>query len=83
VKGGAGMAFVRNWIDTLGPDAVNSKALSVVVGTGWIFRYDKRVGVELFVIQHAGALGDLQTGSGDVPDVMGNYWSIGAAIVFR
>jgi hypothetical protein len=83
VKGGAGMAFVRNWIDTLGPDAVNSKALSVVVGTGWIFRYDKRVGIELFAMQHAGALGDLQTSAGDVPDVMGNYWSIGAAIVFR
>jgi hypothetical protein len=83
LKGGAGMAFIRNWIDTLGPDAINSKALSVVIGGGWVFRADKRVGLELFASQHAGALGDLQTASSDVPDVMGNYWSIGAALVFR
>jgi hypothetical protein len=83
LKGGAGMAFIRNWVDTLGPDAINSKALSVVIGGGWVFRADKRVGLELFASQHAGALGDLQTASSEVPDVMGNYWSFGAALVFR
>ena len=82
-KGGAGMAFIRNWVDTLGSGAINSKALSVVIGTGWVFRADKRVGFELFASQHAGALGDLQTAAGDVPDVLGNYWSIGGALVFR
>ena len=82
-KGGAGMAFIRNWVDTLGPGAINSKALSVVIGTGWVFRPDKRVGFEVFASQHAGALGDLQTATSEVPDVMGNYWSIGAALVFR
>lgn len=83
LKGGAGMAFVRNWIDTLAPDAINSKALSVVIGGGWAFRVDRRVGLQLFATQHALALGDLQTSHAEVPDVMGNYWSIGAAIVFR
>lgn len=83
MKGGAGMAFVRNWVDTLGPGAINSKALSIVVGGGWAFRVEKRVGFELFASQHAGALGDLQTATADVPDVMGNYWSIGGALVFR
>jgi hypothetical protein len=82
-KGGAGMAFIRNWVDAIGPGAINSKALSVVIGTGWVFRADKRVGLELFASQHAGALGDLQTATGEVPDVLGNYWSIGAALVFR
>ena len=82
-KGGAGMAFVRNWVDTLGPGAINSKALSVVIATGWAFRPDKRVGWQLFASQHAAALGDLQTSTGDVPDVIGNYWSVGAALVFR
>jgi hypothetical protein len=82
-KGGAGMAFIRNWVDAIGPGAINSKALSVVIGTGWVFRADKRVGLELFASQHAGALGDLQTAAGEVPDVLGNYWSIGAALVFR
>jgi hypothetical protein len=83
LKGGAGMAFVRNWIDTLGPDAINSKALSVVIGGGWAFRMERRVGFQLFATQHALALGDLQTSTADVPDVMGNAWSLGAAIVFR
>ena len=83
LKGGAGMALVRNWIDTLGPDAINSKALSVVIGGGWAFRTNDRVGFQLFATQHALALGDLQTAHSNVPDVMGNYWSIGAAIVFR
>ena len=83
VKGGAGMAFIRNWVDTLGPGSINSKALSIVVGGGWAFRTDQRVGFQLFASQHAGALGDLKTADADVPDVMGNYWSIGAALVFR
>ena len=83
MKGGAGMAFVRNWVDTLGSGAINSKALSIVVGGGWAFRTEQRVGFQLFASQHAGALGDLKTADSDVPDVMGNYWSIGAALVFR
>lgn len=83
LKGGAGMAFVRNWIDTLGTGSINSKALSIVIGGGWAFRSDKRVGWQLFATQHAVALGDLKTGDADVGDVMGNAWSLGAAIVFR
>jgi hypothetical protein len=83
VKGGAGMAFVRNWVDATGPGAINSKALSVVVGAGWVFRPAERVGLQIFAAQHATALGDLQTGDGAVGDVVGNSWSIGAAIVIR
>jgi hypothetical protein len=83
LKTGAGMAFVHNWIDTLGPDAINQKALSVVIGGGWAFRTEQRLGFQLFAAQHALALGDLQTAHGEVNDVMGNYWSLGAAIVIR
>ena len=83
LKAGAGMGFVRNWIDTLGPDAIDQKALSVVIGGGWAFRPEQRVGFQLFATQHALALGDLQTAHESVQDVMGNYWSIGAAIVIR
>jgi hypothetical protein len=83
VKGGAGMAFVRNWVDATGPGAINSKALSVVIGGGWAFRPGERVGLQIFATQHAGALGDLQTSEGDIPDVIGNFWSFGAALVFR
>ena len=77
------MAFIRNWVDAVGPGAINSKALSVVIGGGWAFRASNRIGFQVFASQHAGAIGDLQTAAGDVPDVMGNFWTIGGAIVFR
>lgn len=83
VKGGAGMAFVRNWVDAVGPEPIFSKALSVVIGTGWEFRATERLGLQVFGTQHAGAIGDLQTSTGPVPDVMGNFWTLGAAIVLR
>ena len=83
VKGGAGMAFVRNWVDAIGPDPVNQKALSVVIGAGWAFRWAERVGLQVFGAQHVAALGDLKTAEEDVPDVVGNFWSLGAAIVIR
>jgi hypothetical protein len=40
------------------------------------------VGVEIFGMQHAGALGDRQTASNPADDV-GNFRSVGAALVFR
>jgi hypothetical protein len=83
LKGGAGLAFVRNWIDLSASGPLTSKALSVVIGGGWHFRPAARVGLELFASQHAAALGDLQLASDDVPDIMGNFWSVGAAIVIR
>jgi len=83
VKGGAGMAFVRNWVDTLSPDSFNSKALSVIIGGGWVFRPTARLGLQLFATQHAIALGDLQSAQGEIPDVIGNRWSVGAAFVIR
>jgi len=83
VKGGAGMAFVRNWVHTIGPHPDDSKALAVVFGGGWEFRTSTRVGLQLFAMQHVGALGDLQTAAGPVADVTGNFWSLGAAIVIR
>ena len=83
LKGGAGMAFVRNWVDVLGSDSFNGKALSVVIGAGWAFRPAARIGLQLFGMQHALALGDLQTSDGQIPDVVGNRWSLGVALVIR
>ena len=83
VKGGAGMAFVRNWVDVLGSDSFNEKALSVVIGAGWVVRPTARLGLQFFAAQHALALGDLQASQGQIPDVIGNRWSIGAAVVIR
>ena len=83
VKGGAGMALLRNWVDVTGQDSINSKALSVVIGTGWAFRPARRLGFQVFASQHVAALGDFQTAVEDVPDVVGNFWSIGVAVVIR
>ena len=83
LKGGAGMAFVRNWVDVLGPDSFNEKALSVIIGAGWVVRPTARVGLQVFATQHALAMGDLQASQGLIQDVIGNRWSIGAAVVIR
>jgi len=83
MKGGAGMAYVRNFIDTISSESLDSKALSLVIGAGWEFMPLRRIGFQLFGSQHVAALGDLATIDGDVPDVVGNFWSFGAAIVIR
>ncbi len=83
LKGGAGLAFLRNWVDAVGPSSIDQKALSVVVGAGWVFRPADRLGLEIFGMQHAGAIGDVQTSEGPIENVMGNFWSVGAAVVIR
>jgi len=83
VKGGAGMALIRNWVDAFGANAFNSKALSVVIGAGWAFRPADRIGLQLFGTQHASAIGDFETVAATVQDVVGNYWSLGASIIIR
>jgi len=83
LKAGAGMAFVRNWVDVLGPDSFNEKSLSVLIGAGWVVRPTARLGLQIFATQHALALGDLQASQGPINDVIGNRWSVGAAVVVR
>jgi hypothetical protein len=83
LKGGAGMAFLRNWVDAIGPGPMNQKALSVIIGGGWAFRPDQRVGFQFFAAQHVAALGDAQTTAATVEDVVANFWSLGVSIVIR
>ena len=83
LKGGAGMAFVRNWVDVIGSDSFNEKALSVTIGAGWVFRPTGRLGLQVFGAQHALAMGDLQAAEGPIEDVIGNRWSLGAAVIIR
>ena len=83
VKGGAGMALVRNWVQTVGPNPDDQKALAVVYGAGWEFNLKSRLGLQLFASQHVGALGDLQTVNGSISNVTANFWSVGGAIVIR
>jgi len=83
VKGGAGMAFVKNYVETLGPHPDRQKALSVVFGGGWEFNPKGRFGLQLFATQYVGALGDLQLATGTVSNVTANFWALGGAIVIR
>ena len=85
VKAGLGMAFVKNWI--ISPDiedtGVRSKALALGLGAGWEWRVSRHFGVQILGAQHVAALGDLELARGTVENVMGNFWSVGAAIVVR
>ena len=82
IKGGMGMAFVRNWLfDADTP--ITQKALAVAIGGGWAFRRNERVGVQIYGAQHAAALGDSDLRDGTLENVMGNFWSLGAAVVIR
>ena len=82
VKGGMGMAFTRNFLIEE-EDPITQKALSVAIGGGWAFRRDARVGFQLHGSLRAAALGDFATSEGDFENVMGNFWSLGVAIVIR
>ena len=82
IRGGAGMALVRNWLINLDTPTVQ-KALAVHIGTGWAWRRESRIGAEFLAMQHAAALGDFATSDGPVENVLGNYWTIGAALVIR
>ena len=55
----------------------------MVFGGGWEFNPKDRFGLQLFAVQHVGALGDLQTANGAIADITANFWSLGAAIVIR
>ena len=82
VKGGMGMAFTRNFLIEE-EDPITQKALAVDIGGGWAFRPDKRVGFQLHATLHVAALGDFATGEEVVENVMGNFWSLGGAVVIR
>lgn len=86
VKGGAGMAFVNNWILTMptGDDSgIRSKAFGLGLASGWEWRVSRHVGAQAIGAMHVAALGDLEVARGTVDNVMGNFWSVGAAIVLR
>jgi hypothetical protein len=84
LKGGAGIAFVRNWLKVFeeAPPS-ESKALGIEVGAGWEWRRRSHIGLQVFGGHHVAALGDLETSERTLENVVGNVWSIGAAIVIR
>ena len=85
LNAGMGMAFIGNWLVTVPVDAPpqRSKAFGLGLGAGWEWRTRGPVGVQVFGGQYVAALGDLQTDTGTAENVVGNFWSIGSAVVIR
>jgi hypothetical protein len=85
VRAGSGMAFLKNWLNTVDTAAppLRSKAFALGLGAGWEWRSRGRMGVQLFGAQHVAALGDLQTSVRTAENVVGNFWSVGGAVVIR
>ena len=84
VRASSGMAFVRNWVvETNTSTAFTSKAFALEIGGGWEWRFARRLGAQVFGSQHVATLGDLETATARVENVVGNFWSVGGAIVIR
>ena len=84
VRISSGMAFVRNWVvDTDTSTSFTSKAFALEIGGGWEWRFARHFGTQVFGSQHVAALGDLETATTRVENVMGNFWSVGGGIVIR
>ena len=87
LKAGAGMAFMRNWLAVIEEegerDTDTAQALGLGLGAGWEWRTRTRFGFQVFGTQHVAALGDLDTSLRTIENVVGNFWSAGAAIVIR
>jgi len=85
IRASSGMAFVHNWIFSHDGEesAFRSKAFALNLTAGWEWRLTEHFGAQILGSQHVAALGDLQTSEKTVENVMGNFWSVGAAIVIR
>jgi len=84
VRVSSGMAFVRNWVvETNATESFTSKAFALEIGGGWEWRFARRFGAQAFASQHVATLGDLETATTRVENVVGNFWSVGGAIVIR
>ena len=84
-RASSGMAFVRNWVvDTATTStSFTSKAFALEIGGGWEWRFSQRFGTQVFGSQHVATLGDLETATTRVENVVGNFWSVGGGIVIR
>ena len=87
VKGGMGVAFVRNWVFDVTNDitpAFTTNAMALVYGAGWEVRSRGRFGLQVYGTHNVVALGDLTVAAGTTAeDVIANMWTFGASIVIR
>jgi hypothetical protein len=85
VRISAGMAFEKNWIVTPDPNppVFTSKAFALALGAGWEWRFTKHLGAQAYGVHHVAALGDLTLRDAHFENVVGNFWTAGAAVVIR
>lgn len=61
-----------------------TNALGIVYGVGWQRMINRRWGVEAHALHHVAALGEITTAAEvRIRNVVGNYWTVGGAIVIR
>ena len=86
LKAGMGMVFVRNFVVRVhrhgSADHVEGSRDSRMAPAGRSATTE-RLGLQMFGAQHVSALGDFQSGGIAIQNVVGNFWSVGAAIVIR
>lgn len=86
VSGGAGMGVVTDIFELLDESTLSDRAkgLAVDIAAGWEWPLWKRMRIQAFGSQHVVSLGDLPTPVGvSLDNLIINYWSIGARLVFR
>jgi hypothetical protein len=88
LRAGMGVSFAGNGLySPIGPPLAppfTTNALGVTYGTGWMLGWTRRRTVQVQATHHVAALGQLTTvDGGSHENVVGNYWTIGAALVVR
>ena len=86
-RAGMGIGFAGLLDSGIRPELAqtySTNALGVTYGLGWIFRRERRWGIQANFAHHIAAIGELSTDSGQkVNNVVGNYWTSGVAFFFR
>jgi hypothetical protein len=88
VRAGMGIGIAGNGLyNPAGPPLAppyTTNALAINFGMGWEQRISRRWAIQAHALQHVAALGELTTITGErIRNVVGNYWTVGGAIVFR
>ena len=88
LRAGMGIGIVGNGLfNPNGPALAppyTTNALALNFGVGWEFKVSRHFGFQVHGMQHVASLGELTTVSGErIRNVVGNYWTVGGAIVIR
>ena len=88
LRAGMGLGIAGNGLfNPYGPllkKPYTTNALGIVYGVGWEHMINRRWGVQAHALHHVAALGEVTTAADvRIRNVVGNYWTVGGAIVIR